>query len=89
MHKNVLVYLDDIQVYSKTPEEHIGHLREVLQLLRDNQLFAKTSKCDFGKSELNILGHVLGADGQLVDPQKTAAVRTGRYPLMLVNYAPS
>ena len=71
-NKSVLVYLDEILVYSNTPDEHIEHLREFLQLLRENNLSAKMSKCDFGKSELNFLGHVLGADGLLVEPQKTA-----------------
>ena len=74
------MYLDDnILVYSKNPDKTRWHMREVLQLLRDNQLFAKTSKCDFGKSD-NFLGHLLGADGLRVNPQKTAAVRNWPVP---------
>ena len=74
LNKTVLVYLDDILVFSKSPEQHIQHLREVLQTLRDNHLFAKLSKCSFGRSEVDFLGHVLSKDGLKVDPKKTAAV---------------
>jgi hypothetical protein len=73
--RSVLVYLDDILVYSKTPEEHMVHLREVLTRLRQHQLFIKLSKCEFSKPELRFLGHVVGRNGISVDPQKTVAVR--------------
>jgi transposase InsO family protein len=73
--KFVLVYLDDILVYSKTPEDHLKHLRLVLQALRDEELFAKSSKCHFNKSELKYLGHIVGAEGIKVDPGKAAVVR--------------
>ena len=76
----VLVYLDDILVFSKTESEHLEHLRKVLTLLREHQLYAKLSKCDFGKTELEFLGHILGKDGLRVDPKKTAAVQDWQVP---------
>ena len=68
----MLVYLDDILVFSKTPEEHVKHMHIVLDLLRKHQLYAKLSKCDFNKAELRFLGHIVGAAGVRVDPGKTA-----------------
>ena len=72
--KFALVYLDDILIFSKDIVEHSEHIRTVLQLLRDNQLYAKMSKCTFAQPELEFLGHVLGRDGLRVDPRKTAVV---------------
>ena len=57
--KFVLVYLDDILVMSRTPEEHEQHLRIVLQILRENGLKAMLSKCEFNKAELHFLGQVM------------------------------
>ena len=57
--KIVLVYLDDILVMSRTPEEHEQHLRIVLQILRENGLKAKLSKCESNKAELHFLGQVM------------------------------
>jgi hypothetical protein len=70
----VLVYLDDILVYSRTPEEHLHHIQLVLQKLRDERLYASRKKCDFGKTHLEFVGHIIGADGVRVDPKKTAVV---------------
>ena len=69
LNKTVLVYLDDILVFSKSPEQHIEHLRDVLQTLRDNHLFAQLSKCSFGCPEVPFLGHILTKDGLTVDPK--------------------
>jgi len=55
-------------------DEHLQHLRTVLQLLRDNHLYAKMSKCTFARTELEFLGHILSGDGLRVDPKKTSAV---------------
>jgi hypothetical protein len=71
----VVVYLDDILVYSKTPEDHVEHVRRVLQLLRDHRLCAKRSKCEFGKSRVEFVGHFVSADGIEMDPHKLEAVR--------------
>jgi hypothetical protein len=70
----VLVYLDDILIYSSTPEDHLRHVETVLAILRANRLHAKLSKCDFGKSQLSFLGHVVGKQGISVDPAKVDAV---------------
>ena len=72
--KFVLVYLDDILVVSKSPEEHEHHLQVVLDLLRKHDLYAKLSKCEFSKPELQFLGHIVGRDGIKMDPQKTAVI---------------
>ena len=72
--KSALVYLDDILVFSRTAEEHVRHLEEVLSRLRQHRLFAKLSKCSFSKPEVDFLGHVVGRDGLKVDPKKVAAV---------------
>jgi Reverse transcriptase (RNA-dependent DNA polymerase) len=68
----VLVYLDDILIFSRTPEEHLRHLELVLKKLEEYKLSAHLKKCQFGKSHLDFLGHVIGADGIRVDPKKVA-----------------
>jgi transposase InsO family protein len=75
LNKFVLVYLDDILVFSKNPADHARHLRLVLQALREEELYAKPSKCHFNKSELKYLGHVVSAEGISVDPSKAQAVQ--------------
>ncbi|XP_043805308.1 uncharacterized protein LOC110608243 [Manihot esculenta] len=70
----VIVFIDDILVYSRSKEEHEKHLRIVLQILRDKQLYAKLSKCEFWLDRVVFLGHVISADGVLVDPKKIEAV---------------
>ena len=74
LDKFVIVFIDDILVYSKTEEEHVEHLRTVLQILRDGKLYAKLSKCEFWKSEVKFLGHVVSKQGIAVDPAKVEAV---------------
>jgi transposase InsO family protein len=74
LNKFVLVYLDDILVYSKTPAEHCQHLRQVFGLLREHKLYANAKKCSFAQSAVAYLGHVVSKDGVKVDPRKTAAV---------------
>ena len=73
--KYVLCYLDDICVYSRTPEEHLVHLEKVFEILRTNKFFAKQSKCDFNKPELPFLCHIVGRNGLKMDP-KNVSVRT-------------
>ncbi|KAJ8752343.1 hypothetical protein K2173_003979 [Erythroxylum novogranatense] len=70
----VMVFIDDILVYSKSEEEHEEHLRIVLQTLRDRELYAKFSKCEFSLHEVTFLGHVISQDGVHVDPRKVEAV---------------
>ncbi|KAA3464322.1 reverse transcriptase [Gossypium australe] len=70
----VVVFIDDILVYSKSEEEHDAHLYVVLQVLREKQLYAKFSKCEFWLKEVTFLGHVVSAEGIRVDPSKIEAV---------------
>src|SRR6266498_4500630 len=70
----VVVFIDDILVYSKNGEEHARHLRLVLDRLREHQLYAKFSKCQFWLKEVSFLGHILSAKGVAVDPSKVQEV---------------
>ena len=70
----MLVFLDDIFIYSSTEEEHIAHLREVLEVLRREKLYLKPSKCEWTRPEVEFLGHRIGRDGLTVDPHKVDAV---------------
>jgi hypothetical protein len=63
LRKHLLVFFDDILVYSRTWEEHLQHLDEVLGILDKQELCAKLSKCEFGLTEMLYLGHVIGAQG--------------------------
>ena len=71
----VIVYLDDILIFSKSPAEHLRHLDMVLQALEDAQLHAGIAKCAFGLSTVEYLGHVISPDGISPDPAKVSAVR--------------
>ncbi|XP_035841370.1 uncharacterized protein LOC118488234 [Helianthus annuus] len=74
LDKSVIVFIDDILVYSKNEAEQAQHLQEVLETLRREKLYAKFSKCAFWLREVQFLGHVISADGILVDPAKIEAV---------------
>ena len=74
LDKFVVVFIDDILIYSRTREEHSEHLRTVLNILREKQLYAKLSKCDFWMSEIQFLGHIISAQGISVDPSKVEVV---------------
>ncbi|RVX07696.1 Retrovirus-related Pol polyprotein from transposon 17.6 [Vitis vinifera] len=76
----VVVFIDDILVYSRSREEHEGHLSIVLQTLRDKQLYAKLKKCEFWLDRISFLGHVVSNDGISVDPGKVDAVANWRRP---------
>ena len=80
LDKFVNVFIDDILVYSKNEEEHQEHLGIVLQTLRDHQLYAKFSKCDFWRREVKFLGHVVTTEGINVDPVKVEAVVNWQRP---------
>ena len=70
----VVVFIDDILVYSKNEQEHTQHLHTVLQTLREHRLYAKLSKCDFWLKEISFLGHIISSEGIRVDPRKVEAI---------------
>jgi hypothetical protein len=70
LYKFVMVFIDDILIYSKSEKEHAKHLRVVLQRLRDHKLYAKFSKCEFWLTSVKFLGHTISHDGTSVDPSK-------------------
>jgi hypothetical protein len=74
LRKFILVFFDDILVYSKDLKSHMEHLQVTLGLLRQNQLYAKMSKCRFGVAEVDYLGHIVSAEGVCVDPGKIKAM---------------
>jgi hypothetical protein len=74
LDKFVIVFLDDILIYSKSEEEHEKHLRMVLQVLREHQLYAKLSKCSFYQRKIHYLGHIISEEGIVVDPEKIRAI---------------
>ncbi|KAE8693084.1 UDP-Glycosyltransferase superfamily protein isoform 1 [Hibiscus syriacus] len=77
----VVVFIDDILVYSRSEAEHEEHLRIVLQTLRENKLYAKLSKCEFWLSEVTFLGHIVSADGIRVDPSKVEVILNWKQPM--------
>ena len=70
----VVVFVDDILIYSRFEEEYEDHLRIVLQALREHRLYAKFSKCEFWLTEVRFLGHVVSASGVSVDSEKVKAI---------------
>jgi len=80
LDKFVVVFIDDILVFSRTHDEHMEHLRIVLQILKDKELYAKLSKCEFWLEKVKFLGHVISKDGISVDPAKVEAVMQWERP---------
>ncbi|GJQ94904.1 putative reverse transcriptase domain-containing protein [Tanacetum coccineum] len=83
LDKFVIVFIDDIPIYSKSKEEHEVHLRLVLELLRKETLYAKFFKCEFWLQEVHFLGHVVNQNGIHVDPGKIKAVKNWEAPTSL------
>jgi hypothetical protein len=74
LDKFVVVFIDDILIFSKNEEDHDEHLRVVLQKLRENQLYAKLRKCEFWLKEVSFLGHIISEEGISVDSSKVKDV---------------
>ncbi|GJR89805.1 putative reverse transcriptase domain-containing protein [Tanacetum coccineum] len=76
----VIVFIDDILIYSKSRKEHEGHLKLILKLLKKEELYAKFSKCEFWLSKVQFLGHVIDSEGIHVDPAKIEAIKDWASP---------
>ncbi|GKF33094.1 putative reverse transcriptase domain-containing protein, partial [Tanacetum coccineum] len=76
----VIVFIDDILIYSKSRNEHEGHLKLILKLLKEEELYAKFSQCEFWLSNVHFLGHVIDSEGIHVDPAKIEAIKDWASP---------
>ena len=74
LDKFVVVFIDDILIYSKTKGEHDEHVKIILQVLREHQLYAKFNKCDFHKDKIQYWGHIVSEGGISMDPDKIKAI---------------
>jgi hypothetical protein len=80
LDKFAMIFIDGILIYSQSEEEHVDHLKMVLQRLREHQLYAKLSKCKFWIDEVLFLGHIINKDGLVVDPKKVADILNWKAP---------
>jgi hypothetical protein len=80
LQKCVLIFMDDILIYSSTLDKHVQHIQAVFQLLKDNNLFLKRSKCSFAQAKIDYLTHVISGQGVATDPLKVQAVQTWDVP---------
>ena len=78
-------FLDNILVYSKNEEEHEEHLRLTLQFLREHQLYAKLSKCDFYRDRIQYLGHIISEEGISMDPENIEAIMNWPTPRNVID----
>lgn len=78
--KFMVVYFDDIMIYSTSSEEHLEHLRQVLDILRHHRLFVNRKKCSFFTNSLVFLGHVVSTEGIKVDPTKVEVIQSWPIP---------
>ncbi|KAJ0440472.1 putative nucleotidyltransferase, Ribonuclease H [Helianthus annuus] len=80
LRRFILVFFDDILIYSPSLEQHQSHLEQALKLLHDNRFFAKLSKCCFGQEQVVFLGHLINAKGVSMEEEKIAAIKTWPVP---------
>ncbi|GJZ00154.1 putative reverse transcriptase domain-containing protein [Tanacetum coccineum] len=80
LEKFIIMFIEDILIYSKSEEEHELHLKTILDLLKKEKLYAKFSKCEFWLKEVQFLGHVVNRDGIHVDPSKVDSVKNWKTP---------
>jgi hypothetical protein len=85
LRKFVLVFFDDILVYSKNWSLHLKHVETILKLLEENKFYANKSKCSFGQEEIEFLGHVVSTEGIKVDPKKIMAITEWPSPKMITS----
>ena len=85
LRKFLLVFFDDILIHRKSWEEHVQHVDKVLQLLKEQQLYPKPSKCFFGVKEVKYLGHIVSQEGVMVDPNKIKSIKEWSIPTTLRN----
>lgn len=78
-----MVYLDDILIYSQTLTDHLKHLKQLFEVLREQQLYEKLEKCSFLLPEVSFLGYIIGRTGVKVDPSKVKAIQDWSIPTSL------
>ncbi|GKB03943.1 putative reverse transcriptase domain-containing protein [Tanacetum coccineum] len=83
LDKFMIIFIDDILIYSKSKEEHAKHLKLILELLKKEELYAKFSKCDFWLSRVQFLGQVIDSEGIHVDPAKIKSIKDWTSPKTL------
>ncbi|WVZ61926.1 hypothetical protein U9M48_011733 [Paspalum notatum var. saurae] len=83
LRKGVLVFMDDILIYSKSLQEHVVLLKQVFEILQENQFLIKWSKCSFAQSSIEYLGHVISKDGVATEPSKITAIKNWPVPTCL------
>jgi len=89
LRKGVLLYFDDILIYIKGWTTHISYLKRVLKISKENNFYAKQSKCDFAKNKIQFLGFIVSQDGVCLDPRKVKAIESGKHHPTYISFAPS